>query len=151
MVWVVGGAPERPLGAEDRRAYQLQLKHFLAGAYPEKPGRKMDKVWAKLQSKAKYGVDDQGRPVLEMRLAEGAVQVGTTAENLLSASDSPEMERELLEARLQSELRRGSQKGLSETELARDWNLLQKTMADGGSPAGVSLARRSENVTGNRP
>lgn len=142
MVWVVGGSPERPLGAEDRRAYQLQLKHFLAGAYPEKPGRKMDKVWAKLQSKAKYGVDDQGRPVLEMHLGDGAMQMGATADNILSGGVSPEMERELLEARLQSELRSASQKGLSETELARDWNLLQKTMADGGSPAGISPSAR---------
>ena len=39
MVFVVGGEPERPLAPEDRRAYQRQLKHFLAGAYPEKPGR----------------------------------------------------------------------------------------------------------------
>ena len=142
MVWVVGGSPERPLDAEDRRAYQLQLKHFLAGAYPEKPGRKMDKVWAKLQSKAKYGVDDQGRPVLEMHLGDGAMQMGATADNILSGGVSPEMERELLEARLQSELRSASQKGLSETELARDWNLLQKTMADGGSPAGISPSAR---------
>lgn len=151
MVWVVGGALEKPVGAEDRRAYQLQFKHFLAGAYPEKPGRKVDRIWAKLQSKAKYGIDDQGRPVLEMRLGDGAVQMGATAENVLNGSTSPEMERELLEARLQSELRRPSQKGLTETELARDWDLLQKTMADGGSPIRISLTRRAENSTRNRP
>ena len=151
MVFVVGGAPERLLGAEDRRAYQLQLKHFLAGAYPEKTGRKMDKIWAKLQSKARYGVDDEGRPVLEMQLGENAVQMGATADNILNGSASPEMERELLEARLQSELRRGSQKGLTETQLARDWDLLQKTMAEGDSPTGIRLARRSENGPGNRP
>src|ERR1700688_1046152 len=39
MVFVVGNDPERPLDREDRRAYQLQLKHFLAGAYSEKRGR----------------------------------------------------------------------------------------------------------------
>jgi hypothetical protein len=108
----------------------------------------MDKVWAKLQSKAKYGVDEEGRTVLEMQLRDGAVQLGATPGNV-SASASPEMERELLEARLQSELRSGAQKGLSETQLAHDWDLLQKTMVDGGSPMGVSVARRSE--TGNRP
>ena len=151
MVFVVGGEPERPLGAEDRRAYQLQMKHFLAGAYPEEPGRKMDRVWAKLQSKARYGVDDQGRPVLEMHLGENAVQMGATANNILSGTASPEMERELLEARLQSELRRASQKGLSETEVARDWDLLQKTMAEGFPFAEPRLARRSENRLGNRP
>lgn len=151
MVWVVGGAPERPLGAEDRRAYQLQLKHFLAGAYPDKPGKKMDKVWGKLQSKASYGVDFEGRPILQMHLGNGAVWMGATADNVLSENAPPEMEREFLEARLQSELRHGAQKGLTETELARDWDLLQKTMAEGGSPDRVSLARRSENTTPPRP
>ena len=106
MVFVVGGDPERPLGREDRRAYQLQLKHFLAGAYPEKPGRNVDKVWAKLQSKAKTGVDDQGRPVLEVQVGENAVQIGVAADNILSGTAPPELVRQLLEARLQSELRR---------------------------------------------
>jgi hypothetical protein len=151
MVFVVGGAPERPLGAEDRRAYQLQLKHFLAGAYPEKPGRKMDKIWAKLQSKARYGVDEKGRPIVEMHLGENAVEMGATADNILNGTASAEMERELLEARLLSEFRRASQKGLSETEVARDWDLLQKTMGEGVASAEPRLARRSENGLGNRP
>ena len=38
MVFVGSSDPERPLGAEDRRAYQQQLKHFLADAYPETAG-----------------------------------------------------------------------------------------------------------------
>ncbi|MGA8341789.1 MAG: hypothetical protein WB781_07605 [Candidatus Sulfotelmatobacter sp.] len=151
MVFVVGGAPERPLGPEDRRAYQLQLKHFMAGAYPEKPGRKVDKVWARLQSKAKTGVDDQGRPVLEVQLGESAVQIGVAADNVLSGSAPPQMERQLLEARLQSELRRSSRKGVSETEVARDWALLQKTMAESDTPVAIRLAHRSENILGNRP
>jgi len=150
MVFVVGGAPERPLGAEDRRAYQRQLKHFLAGAYPEKPGRKVDKVWARLQSKAKTGVDEQGRPILEVQVGESRVQIGVSADNVLSGSAPPELERQLLAARLQAVLRRGSPRGISETEVARDWELLQKTMAEGDSLS-IRLALRSENVRGNRP
>jgi hypothetical protein len=38
--------------------------------------------------------------------------------------------RQLLEARLQSELRSKSSQGLSETEVDRDWKLLQKTVAE---------------------
>jgi hypothetical protein len=150
MVFVVGGAPERPLGAEDRRAYQRQLKHFLAGAYPEKPGRKLDKVWARLQSKAKTGVDEQGRPILEVQVGESRVQIGVSADNILSGNAPPELERQLLAARLQAELRRGSSRGISETEVARDWELLQKTMAEGDSLS-IRLAIRSENVRGNQP
>src|SRR5580700_2110477 len=129
MVFVVGGSPERPLGAEDRRAYQLQLKHFLAGAYPEEPGRKVEKVWARLQSKAKTSVDDQGRPILEVQIGESRVRIGVSADNVLSGNAPPELERQLLAARLQSELRRGSPRGISDAEVARDWELLQNTTA----------------------
>jgi hypothetical protein len=150
MVFVVGGAPDRPLGAEDRRAYQHQLKHFLAGAYPQKPGRKVDKVWARLQSKAKTGVDEQGRPILEVQVGESRVQIGVSADNVLSASAPPEMEIQLLAARLQSELRRGSVQRISETEVARDWELLQKTMAQSDLRS-IRLAPHTENIRGNQP
>ena len=150
MVFVVGGEPERPLAPEDRRAYQRQLKHFLAGAYPEKPGPKVDKAWAKVQAKAKTGVDGQGRPVLEVKAGENRLQVGAAADNVLSSKAPPEMVRQLLEARLQAELRQ-SPRGLSETEVARDWELLQKTMAESDSPVASHIQLRSENIRGNRP
>jgi hypothetical protein len=150
MVFVVGGTPERPLGTEDRRAYQQQLKHFLAGAYPEKPGRKIDKVWARIQAKAKTGIDDQGRPILEVQVGESRVQIGVSAANILSGNAPPEVERQLLVARLQSELRRRSPQRVSETEVARDWELLQKTMAQSDSPS-IRLAQRAENIRGNQP
>jgi hypothetical protein len=150
-VFVVGGEPERPLGREDRRAYQQQMKHFLAGAYPEKPGRKVEKEWARLQSQAKTGVDEQGRPVLDVHVGESVVRVGVSADNILSGNAPPEMERQLLEARLQSELRRRSPQGLSEREIARDWELLQKTMAESDSPIASRIAPRLETGRGNRP
>jgi len=126
------------------------LKHFLAGAYPEKPGRKVDKVWARLQSKAKTGVDDQGRPVLKVQVGESRVQIGAAADNVLSSNAPPEMVRQLLEARLQAELRRTS-RGLSETEVARDWELLQETLAESDSPVASRMPPHSENIRGNRP
>ena len=86
MIFVAGGDPERPLGAEDRRAYQQQLKHFMAGAYPEKSERKSEKMWARLQSKAKAGLDNQGRPVLEVPLGDGLVRIGVTPDNFLSGT-----------------------------------------------------------------
>jgi hypothetical protein len=149
MVFVVGNDPERPLDREDRRAYQLQLKHFLAGAYPEKPGQNADKVWEKLQSKAKTGVDDQGRPVLQLQVGDSIVQVGVAADNVLSGNAPPQLVRQLLEARLQAELRSKSSQGISETEVDRDWKLLQKTLAE--SPFTAHSAPHSENVRGNHP
>jgi hypothetical protein len=149
MIFEGGSDPERPLGAEDRRAYQQQLKHFLADAYPEKPRRKADKTWAKLQAKATTTVDDQGRPVLEVRMGESLVQIGVAADNVLSGSAPLEFERELLEARLQAELR-GPAQQLSEEQVSRDWDLLQKTVAESYSLAS-RLTPRSENVAGNQP
>lgn len=144
-VFVVGNDPERPLDREDRRAYQLQLKHFLAGAYPEKPGQNADKVWERLQSKAQTGVDEQGRPVLQVQVGDSVVQVGVAADNVLNGNAPPQLVRQLLEARLQSELRRRSSQGISESEVDRDWKLLQKSVAASPLPA------HSENVRGNHP
>lgn len=145
MVFVVGNDPERPLGREDHRAYQLEFKHFLAGAYPDKPGQKADKMWEKVQSRAKIGVDDEGRPVLEIREGDSLVLIGMAANNVFNGNASPQLVRQLLEARLQSELRSRSAAGISETEVDRDWELLQKTMAP--SP----LAASSENIREDHP
>lgn len=146
MVFVVGNDPERPLDREDRRAYQLELKHFLAGAYPEKPKQNADKVWEKLQSKAKTGVDEQGRPVLQVQVGNNTVQIGVAADNVMDGNAPPQLVRQLLEARLQSELRSKSSQGLSETEVDRDWKLLQKTVAESLQTTGSG--QHSENVLG---
>ena len=155
MVFVVGGDPEPPLGREDRRAYQKQLKHFLAGAYPETSGRNVGREWERLQSKAHADVDDEGRPVLHMEVAGNLVQVGASAGNLLSGvsngSAPPALVRQLLEARLVSELRHGSEHGLSETEIARDWKLLQQTMPESDEHLTARSGQRVENIPGNRP
>jgi hypothetical protein len=151
MVFVVGSGPERPLDREDRRAYQLQLKHFLAGAYPEKPGRNAGKAWERQQARAKIGVDEQGRPVLELQNGDSQIRIGAAADNVLSGNAPPQLVRQLLEARLQSELRRKSAQGVSETEVARDWKLLQRAMGEGDSPFTARSAQRSENIPGNRP
>src|SRR5580704_3043290 len=132
-VFVVGNDPERPLDKEDRRAYQLELKHFLAGAYPEKHRPNAGKVWERLQSKAKTGVDDQGRPVLQLQIGESSVQVGVSAANVLNGDAPPELVSQLLEARLQSELRKSAPL-ISEAEVSRDWLLLQKTISARDAP-----------------
>jgi hypothetical protein len=150
MVFVAGSDPERTLGREDRRAYQQQLKHFLADTYQDKPELKADKAWSRLQSKAKTGIDDQGRPVLEMQVGKRRMQIGMVADNVLSGNAPPELMRQLLEARLQAELRRSPQ-ALSEREIVRDWDLLQKTQAQSDSRVAIRLATRSENIIGNQP
>jgi hypothetical protein len=128
MVFVVGGDPQTPVGREDLRAFRQELKHLLAGAYPDQPGRNVDKSWEKLQSRATTAIDEQGRPVLLVRLGERVVQIGISSDNVLNGDAPPQLVRQLLEARLQSELSNRTPHGLSENEVARDWELLQKSM-----------------------
>jgi hypothetical protein len=151
LVFVVGSDPERPLDREDRRAYQLQLKHFLAGAYPEKPERNVDKLWERLQSRAKTTVDDQGRPVLQLQVGDSLVELGLAADNVLNGNAPPQLVRQILAARLQSELRRRSALQISETEIDRDWQLLQRTMPESDTPFTTRAVQRSENARGSQP
>jgi hypothetical protein len=151
MVFVVGSDPEPPLDREDRRAYQQELKHLLAGAYPDKPGRNADKVWEKLQSRSQTAVDAEGHPVLQMQVGENLVQVGLSADNILNGNAPPQLVRQLLEARLESELHRSAPSGITETEIARDWKLLQKTMGAADSDLALRSAPRSTNIRGDQP
>lgn len=153
MVFVVGRGPEAPLDREDLRAYRHELKHLLAGTYPAKAGRTPDKVWEKLQSKAATAVDAEGRPVLEMRMGDDLVQVGISADNLLSGNAPPQLLRQLLEARLQSELGHGRapRHGITESEVARDWRLLQLTMPAGDSNPASRSIQRADASHGNAP
>jgi hypothetical protein len=134
MVFVVGGDPEAPVGREDLRSYRQELKHLLAGAYPDQSGRNVDKSWEQLQSRARTAIDEQGRPVLLLHLGERVVQIGISADNILNGDAPPQLVRQLLEARLQSELSNRTPHGLSENEVARDWELLQKSMPNLGPP-----------------
>jgi len=151
MVLVAGRDPERPLDREDRRAYQQQLKHLLADADPGKSAQNIDKMWARLQSRAKAGVDEQGSPVLQLREGARLIQIGIAEGNVFNGSAPPQLVRQLLEARLQSELRGRSARDVSETEVARDWNLLQKATIENESPLIARSTERSENVRGNQP
>jgi hypothetical protein len=66
--------------------------------------------------------------------------VGVSGSNIL-ANDAPEpFTQELLAARLRDELRRGKPPKASESDVTRDWNLLQKAM--GGSDAEMAAPSR---------
>jgi hypothetical protein len=63
-----------------------------------------------------------------MQVGQQQVSVGASAGNVLSSDAPPQLVQQLLEARLQTELRRKSQPHISESEVARDWRLLQEAM-----------------------
>jgi len=149
MVFVVGEHPQAPLDREDLRAYQQELKHLLVGAYPESSGS-VGKSWSKLQSKAQSTVDDDGMPALELQLGGDRVEIGIAAGNVLHGNTPPELLRQLIEARLQSELHR-SPHSITEAEVARDWNLLYRAMGGGDTAQASRVLPRVETSRGNRP
>lgn len=120
------GTLQKPIGHEDLRAFQLQLKNLLASESPVGPGQNAEKNWARLQAKAKTEFDDQGRPVLEFQEEGQLVRIGLSVENVLSLAAPSPFVRQLLEARLQSELRPKPAREISEDSVTRDWGLLQQ-------------------------
>ena len=150
MVFVVGSNPQAPLGREDLRAYRHELKHLLAETYSRKPGHSVDKTWERLQSKAKATVDTYGRPALEMQVGDDVVQIGVSADNVMNGNAPPQMVRQLLEARLASELR-GPKHSITEIEVARDWKLLQQSLGSGEPLSAAPHSPRADNLRGNAP
>ena len=146
-VFVAGRDPESPAAHEDVKAYQSELKHYLAGAYPEASPQHVEKTWAKLQAKATPALDSQGHPILEIRVGEKVVQVGVSASNILNNNPPPELVRQLLEARLGSELRHPVPHSISEADVERDWSLLQKA-AENESRL-TARSARSVEIRGN--
>jgi hypothetical protein len=151
MVFVVGGNPERPLDREDLRAYREQLTHLLAGTYPEKSAQSVDKSWERLQARSQKSVDAEGRPVLQMELGNRLVQVGASADNVFAGKAPPQLVRQLLEARLHSELYHRPSHGVTESEVSRDWKLLQQSISGGDSHLDARLNQHSETTRGDQP
>lgn len=124
---------EPPIGPEDRRSYQLLLSHLAAEPAVESNAAHTEK-WSRLLHNSSPDLDAEGRPVLRIRVAGETVRVGIAADNILT-SDAPQpLTQELLQARLHSELRRGNSPKASESDVTRDWNMLQKAMQREDSP-----------------
>jgi hypothetical protein len=159
MVFNAQRALEPPLGAEDRRSYQSELNHLmdnqlLADPASESAGARLEK-WRRLLHNAAPDLDAQGRPVMLIPVGDEVVSVGVSDSNILG-SDAPEpIMQKLLEARLRAELRRGSPPKASESDVTRDWNLLQKAMngPEVETTAGSHRIQQlsSQERTGNQP
>ena len=132
LVFNAERALEPPLGAEDRLSYQSELSHLMenrvvADPGSESAGARLEK-WRHLLRDAAPEFDAQGRPVMLIPVGEQVVSVGVSESNILG-SDAPQpIMQKLLEARLHAELRKGSPPKASESDITRDWNLLQKAM-----------------------
>ncbi|MGA7221006.1 MAG: hypothetical protein WBX38_22005, partial [Candidatus Sulfotelmatobacter sp.] len=152
---------ESPIGDEDRRAYQTGLKH-LGNNPAEEIGPASEKL-GRLLRNATADLDMEGRPVFRIGSGEGIANVGAAPSNLFANGAPEPITLELLEARLRQELRRGSPPKVSESDVTRDWGLLQKALDRQATDyPEAEMAERSRrplqssfpvrfDLTGNRP
>lgn len=143
------GTLEKPIDHEDLRSFQQELKNLLASEYPVGPGQNPEKAWSRLQAKAKITFDDQGRPVLEIQEGGRLVRVGLAAENVLNVAPPSPLARQLLEARLESELHSKAAHEISEDDLTRDWDLLQQASHSADSSVADRTTQHSDTFRGN--
>ena len=138
---------EPPLGAEDRRSYQTELKHLVADPASELNRARVEK-WGRLLRNAVPDLDAQGHPIFRIQVGEETVSIGVSGSNIFTNDASGPYAQQLLEARLHAELRRGSPPKASESDVTRDWNMLEKAM--NGSDADVAIRNRRPQQTGSQ-
>jgi hypothetical protein len=134
---------EAPISAQERRDYQAQLERMARGITE---GTVLEEVkWPRLEATAEPEVDAAGRPLLRLRLGEGPVAIGLTRDNMVSASEAPEIAQHLLVVRLREELRKSGPK-IAASDVYSDLRLLEElhrgrtenpsAVADAGTKAG---------------
>lgn len=106
---------EPAMTAQQRREYQNRLE---AAARSITESSIVEIKWPRLDAEAQPELDEDGQPVITLRVGDNAVRVGLTRENIVSASsESSELAQRLLLVRLREELRRGAPKAaLSDIE-----------------------------------
>jgi hypothetical protein len=142
---------EAPIGAEDRRSYQAELNHLKSDSEAEGRAEKL----SRLLHGAVPALDTEGRPALRIRNGEEVLNVGVAGSNLFDDDAYQPFTREFLEARLRLELRRGSPPKVSESDVTRDWVLLEKALNESNAEAATRLRVVLQPVSqvrpGNRP
>lgn len=114
---------EEPMSAQERREYQTRLERMARGMTE---GTVLEEVkWPRLEATAEPQLDAAGRAVLRLKLGEGPVAVGLTRDNIVSASEAPEIAQHLLVVRLHEELRKSSPK-IASSDVYDDFQLLEE-------------------------
>ena len=127
MILESGQETAPPLEATERRSYENQLRVLLAKTDPATDTRRIEKEWAQMEANGEPQLDEDGRPVLRLRVGDELVDIGIARNNILPSS-APPLAQELLAARLREELRRGGDPKASATEIKSDWDLLQQVL-----------------------
>jgi len=106
--------------------------------------------WPDSGADAEPLLDQAGRPLLRLRVGDSPVQVGLARENILAASESPQIARSLVLTRLREELRKSPSK-VANTDVGKDLQLLEELnsvqsererLAAGGEAPGLESASK---------
>jgi hypothetical protein len=117
-----------PLPSTERRTYQSELNLLLARSAPGAEVARTERNWVHLQDAAEPQFDEDGLPMLQLRVGNEFVKVGISRDNILNPSTPAPLAEELLAARLQMELRRGGSPKASENDVTSDWTLLRQVV-----------------------
>jgi len=124
MVLNAGRDLQPVLPSAERHAYQSQLDSLFMHVDPHVKMARNEKVWERLQAEGEPKLDDEGRPVLQLRVGEDVVDLGISRDNILNDKSSPLLAEQLMAARLSEELKRGSVP--SQDDVMNDWKLLEQ-------------------------
>lgn len=156
LIYAADHDPEPPLGAEDRRSFQLELNHLMAANTAGEASSLRNEKFRRMLRNASPDFDAKGRPVLKVREGREIVNVGLAESNIFANPAAEPIAQELIEARLRLELKRGVPKA-SEADVSHDWDLLQETLNGSDDDEVASQSRRPLPVsqahleTGNQP
>jgi hypothetical protein len=118
------------------------LSHLIAESQYAGSAPRIKKTWERVEAKSRPEFDDQGRPILQVQMGSQPVMVGVSASNVLSGGAPAQLTQQLLEARLMQELHDKAPHGVAESEVTRDWNLLQQAMRQSGDEIARTARRQ---------
>ena len=127
---------DTPITHDERLAFQSRMDEMSLPASASDPvverkneGKKEVKTWERLQATAEPGLDAFGQPVLQMGISNDLGLVGLSRANILRFSGSSEFATRLVEARLREELKSGTARKTSHSDVQKDLVLLRQLLA----------------------
>lgn len=156
LVYSVDRKLELPVGEEDRRSYQIELNRLAATDVAKVSPTGIEKTLARTMNGAMPGFDSKGRLVIRIGMNNDTETLGMTEGNLFSPLSQPSLAKELLQARLHQELRKGYAPKISQSDVEHDWSLLKKSLATSDDQLASRSAKAFQPLpriesSGNRP
>jgi len=126
---------DSPVTHDERLAFQSRMNEMSSFATNDpvterkNEAKKEVKTWERLQGIAEPGLDASGKPVLQMGVSNDLGLVGLSRANILRFGGSSDFATRLVEARLREELKSGTARKTSHSDIQKDLVLLRQLLA----------------------